>query len=463
MGNRATLLILVLVMCYGLSIAFGFFEDKDWGQEREGREKKSENWFLLRDSKLVVQTDAGDMRVVRSVGGRIVDRPMHIGFITMKPKSLFIPQYLDSSLILFIRRGEAKVGLIYKDSLSEMQLKDGDVYRIPAGSTFYLLNTMEIHRLNVICSIDPSESLGMGVLQSFFVGGGTSPRSILSGFDSELLSSAFNVSTAELKSIMTRQQEGPIVYVSDSQAPSLWTKFLQLKEEDRLHHLKKMVDFQQQPTQEEVEEEQTNWSWRKLLNSAFANDKKPDNKRSKGTHESPDSYNLYNKKPDYRNSYGWSIAVDESDYSPLESSGIGLYLVNLTAGSMMAPHMNPRATEYGIVLRGTGRIQIVLPDGKSAMNAKVKEGDVFFVPKYFPFCQISSGNGPLEFFGFTTSARKNRPQFLAGANSILQTMRGPELAAAFGVSEERIRHLFNAQHEAVILPIHGEATKPPEK
>ncbi|KAJ7980963.1 Vicilin-like seed storage protein [Quillaja saponaria] len=466
MGNRATLLILVLVFCHGLAMTLGFVEDQDWKKEREEkehREGKSEHWFLLRNTKRVVQTDAGDMRVVKSVVGRIADRPLHIGFITMEPKSLFIPQFVDSSLILFIHRGEAKVGLTCEDSLSEKRLKSGDVYRIPAGSTFYLVNTWKNHKLHVICSIDPSESLGMGVLQSFFIGGGTYPRSILSGFDHEVLSSAFNVSKAELRNILTRQQEGPIVHVSDSHAPSLWTKFLQLKEKDRLYHLKKMVDFQQQPNQEEEEEEeQTNWSWRTLLNSALGNDKKPNNKRSKGTSESPDSYNLYNKKPDYKNAYGWSIAVDEADYSPLERSGIGLYLVNLTAGSMLAPHMNPRATEYGIVLRGSGRIQIVLPNGKSAMNSKIKEGDVFFIPRYFSFCQIASRNGPLEFFGFTTSARRNRPQFLVGANSVLQIIKGPELAASFGVSEDRISHLLNAQHEAVILPTR-EAKTPSEK
>jgi hypothetical protein len=84
-------------------------EERERGREREREEteeeEETEDWFLLQDSKDVVKTDAGEMRVVRSLGGRIVDRPMHIGFITMEPKSLFIPQYLDSSLILFIRRG----------------------------------------------------------------------------------------------------------------------------------------------------------------------------------------------------------------------------------------------------------------------------------------------------------------------------------------------------------------------
>lgn len=119
---------------------------------------------------------------------------------------------------------------------------------------------------------------------------------------------------------------------------------------------------------------------------------------------------------------------------------------------MMAPHVNPTATEYGIVLRGTGIIQIVYPNGTQAMKARVAEGDVFWVPRYFPFCQIASRTGPFEFFGFTTSARKNRPQFLAGASSILRTLKGPELAAAYGMTNESLHHLIESQRESIILP-----------
>ncbi|KAF2300524.1 hypothetical protein GH714_013939 [Hevea brasiliensis] len=253
------------------------------------------------------------MRVVRSFGWRMIERPMHIGFITMEPKTLFIPHYLDSSLIIFIRRGEAKIGLIYKDELGERRLKSGDIYHIP-GSAFYLVNTGEGQRLHIICSIDQSESLRLGAFQSFFIGGGTYPTSVLSGFEPETLSTAFN-------------------------------------------------------------------------------------------------------------------------------------------GSMMAPHVNPTATEYGVVLRGTGTIQIVYPNGTQAMKVKVAEGDVFWVPR-------SRTEGPFEFFGFTTSARKNRPQFLAGASSVLRTLKGPELAAAYGMSNESLNHLLEAQRESVILP--SASAAPPD-
>ncbi|XP_062016774.1 vicilin-like seed storage protein At2g28490 [Rosa rugosa] len=458
MGNRVmvSLLVLVLVLSYGvMAMAMRFnHEDEEWGREQREEEweghRDHRHLFLLQQSRLLVKTEAGQMRVVRSVGQRMVDRHINVGYLTLEPNSLFIPQYLDSSLILFIQRGQANVGLVHRQELGERQLKAGDVYRIPAGSTFYLQNVRENRRLQIILSIDTSDSLRMGTLENFFIGGGTYPKSVLSGFDSEILTNAFNVSSSEIRQVLTRQQEGPIIYLNNSQSSSnLWTKFVSMKEQDRLQELKKMVDFPEEP------EQTLTWSWRKLLNSVFGTLENEERKQHHHEH-SQKSYNLYDRKPDFKNNHGWTLSVDESDYSPLKDSGIGVYLVSLNAGSMLAPHVNPRATEYGVVLRGSGSLQIVFPNGTLAMKAKLKPGRVFWVPRYFPFVQVASNNEQLEIFGFTTSAQPNRPQFLAGSSSVLQALRGQELAAAFGVSEGRLNHFVNAQREAVILPYNAE-------
>ena len=57
------------------------------------------------------------------------------------------------------------MGFMYKGKLTERRLKMGDVYRIPAGSAFYLVNMGDGERLHIICSIDPSESMGVGTFQ----------------------------------------------------------------------------------------------------------------------------------------------------------------------------------------------------------------------------------------------------------------------------------------------------------
>jgi len=116
---------------------------------------------------------------------------------------------------------------------------------------------------------------------------------------------------------------------SHASASSIWTQFLQLKEDDKLNHMKKMMQDQEQEQEDEDEVMQkTSWSWRKLLESVFGNEIKTKN-CDKVTHKSPHSCNLYDRKPDFKNSYGWSVSLDGSDYSPLKSSGIGIYDVNL--------------------------------------------------------------------------------------------------------------------------------------
>lgn len=76
-------------------------------ENAEGTSSGSSNnkLFLLQNSKSVFKTDAGEMRVMKINEDQFLDRRMQIGFITMEPRSLFIPQYLDSNLIIFIRRG----------------------------------------------------------------------------------------------------------------------------------------------------------------------------------------------------------------------------------------------------------------------------------------------------------------------------------------------------------------------
>lgn len=102
MGSyRKFLLILLILLVASFCVSY---------EEEGGREGRGEGLFLLHDSKEVVRTDAGVMRVVRrGFGGggvSIFQSPMHIGFITMEPNSLFIPQYLDAHLIVFVRRGK---------------------------------------------------------------------------------------------------------------------------------------------------------------------------------------------------------------------------------------------------------------------------------------------------------------------------------------------------------------------
>ncbi|RLN42804.1 hypothetical protein C2845_PM01G14290 [Panicum miliaceum] len=455
--------------------------DREWGweegegewrpeKEREGKGKER-GMFVLDRLEKVVESEGGQVRVVRgqpwppaAVACR--EGLMHIGFITMEPKTLFVPQYLDSSVTLFVRRGEVKVGYVYKDELVERKLKMGDVLHIDAGSTFYMVNTGKGQRLQIICSIDASDSLGFGPpYLSFFLGGAGNPASVLASFEPKTLAVAFNATYDELARVLLAQTRGPIVYYTAEPGSGGDEERGQGSNgrDARSRGAPRGEAGAWRPGgRREEDDARPTWSWRELANrfvglgGAGAAEA---NRKGKKTGGAPKPFNMYDSEPGFRNAYGWTIAVDKHGYEPLKHSDIGVYLVNLTAGSMLAPHVNPRATEYGVVLGGEGTIQVVFPNGSLAMSATVRAGDVFWIPRYFPFCQVAARGGPFEFFGFTTSARRNRPQFLVGASSVLRTMLGPEVAAGFGAREKDFRELVRAQEEALILPSFPETGK----
>jgi ABC-type glycerol-3-phosphate transport system permease component len=99
MRKITTLLFLLLLV--GVTITMCEDEEKS----EESSSSSSSKLFLMENFKSVVKTDAGEMRLFKNNDDKFLDRSMHIGLINMEPRSLFIPQYLDSNLIIFVRRG----------------------------------------------------------------------------------------------------------------------------------------------------------------------------------------------------------------------------------------------------------------------------------------------------------------------------------------------------------------------
>lgn len=62
------------------------------------------------------------------------------------------------------------------------------------------------------------------------------------------------------------------------------------------------------------------------------------------------------------------------------------------------------SNQLSYVTKGSGRVQIVGPLGKVVLDTKVEEGELFFVPKLFPFV-VEADEGGLEFFSIKTSSK----------------------------------------------------------
>lgn len=159
----------------------------------------------------------------------------------------------------------------------------------------------------------------------------------------------------------------------------------------------------------------------------------------------------------------------------------------------MGPHWNPKATEIAIVTDGSGIVQTVCPSstpsGKTRRGCRhhhghkrpggpggrsdedegegeggsarwrcrnsvfrVKEGDVFVVPRFHPMAQMSFNNDSFVFVGFSTHMGQNHPQFLAGKGSVLQAIGKKVLSLALGQpNSTAVDKLLSAQRDSTIL------------
>lgn len=141
----------------------------------------------------------------------------------------------------------------------------------------------------------------------------------------------------ELKELVSSKMAGPIVYLTNAtQTTSLWSKFMDLEQHRRLAQLKRIVFSEEKSNQlleeqEKEKESRWSWSWRNLLLSIFRDDENKKKESSRKTTKGPDPYNIHDRKPDFKNDYGYSKALDESDYHPLSDSNIGVYFVYLKA------------------------------------------------------------------------------------------------------------------------------------
>ncbi|XBH57637.1 hypothetical protein VPH35_079209 [Triticum aestivum] len=265
------------------------------------------------------------------------------------------------------------------------------------------------------------------------------------------------------------------------------------------------------PDQEK--KEKSNWT-EEIFDALWGDESPLNKKKKKDKHKKKDkkddkskseTFNFYSGKPDVKNCFGWSKTMTNKDLQNLKGSNIGMFMVNLTTGSMMGPHWNPKATEIAIVTQGSGIVQVVCPStasgaggghghhdeggrgggdhghhdeggrrrgdhghhdeggrrggdhGQGGVECKnsvfrVKEGDVFVVPRFHPMAQLSFNNGSFVFVGFSTHMGENNPQFLAGEHSVLQVIGKEIVALALGQKNTTaVEQLLSAKSGSTIM------------
>ncbi|CAN6301923.1 unnamed protein product [Urochloa humidicola] len=416
--------------------------------------------------RVVAKAEAGTVTAVDVADAAGTAYRLH--FITMDPGALFLPVQLHADMVFYVHSGRGKVTYIEEDSgeQSSLEVERGDVYNLEQGSILYIQSYPNATRQRLrIYAIFTSEGINADDPSKPKVEAYSSVSNLLKGFETEVLRRGFGVQREVAEAIKSAKTRPSIIPYNpqekgDDEKPN-WT-------EDIVDALLGVRDPEE-----------------------FLNKKKDKHKhKEKGKKSKSKAFNFYSGKPDVHNCYGWSKAMTNKDLDALHGSNIGMFIVNLTTGSMMGPHWNPKATEIAIVTDGSGIVQTVCPSSRSTPSDKsrrghhhgderrgpggrgdegdkgrsgatrrcrnsvfrVKEGDVFVVPRFHPMAQMSFNNDSFVFVGFSTHMGQNHPQFLAGKGSVLQAIGKEVLSLSLGQkNSSAVEKLLSSQKDSTIL------------
>ncbi|GMI78342.1 hypothetical protein like AT2G18540 [Hibiscus trionum] len=370
--------------------------------------------ILKQHMKLLTQTEHGEISAASVTDG--TKGPYHLQFITLEPNSLFLSVLLHADMVFFVHTGSGTLSWTDDDDIRNVDIRKGDIYRLNQGSVFYVQSSLvaEREKLRIYAIFTNTED----DIYEPSTGAYSSIADVVLGFDSRVLQAAFKVPEHVIEELRGASKAPAIIHA--------------------------------------VHKEKLFGEWQDRLLKAFLGSNRGGFFRSINGKHKKKAYNVFQADPDFENCNGWSLTVDRKDLHLLKHSNIGVFMVNLTKGSMMAPHWNPRASEIAIVLQGQGMVRVVCSSNANEsecrnMRYRVQEGDVIAVPRFHPMAQMSFNNDSFVFMGFSTSTKRNHPQFLVGKRSALGIVDREILALSFNVSETTIDHLFKPQKESMIL------------
>ncbi|KAL3814483.1 hypothetical protein ACJIZ3_015751 [Penstemon smallii] len=98
--------------------------------------------------------------------------------------------------------------------------------------------------------------------------------------------------------------------------------------------------------------------------------------------------------------------ITSENFSLIGKIGISASYVKIEPDSVFGPSYSTDGSYQIIyVIKGSGKIQIVGLSGQQYLDAKVEEGELFVVPKFFALALIADGEGLMELFSVITSSR----------------------------------------------------------
>nr|AAZ06661.1 seed storage protein B [Vigna luteola] len=330
-----------------------------------------------------------------------------------KPNTLLLPHHADADFLLVVLNGRALLTLVNPDGRDSYILEQGHAQRIPAGTTFFLVNPNDNDNLRIIKLAIPVNNPHR--FQDFFLSSTEAQQSYLQGFSKNVLEASFDSDFNEINKVLFGEEQG-----EESEQEGVIVELKREQIQELMRHAKS--------------------SSRKTLSSE------------------DEPFNLRNQKPIYSNKFGRWYEITPEKNPQLKDLDVFLSSVDMKEGSLLMPHYNSKAIVIMVINEGEANIELVGPREQQQQQqeeswqvqryaAELSEDDVFVIPAAYPVAINATSN--LNFFVFGINGENNQRNFLAGEkDNVMSEIPTEVLDVTFPASGEKVEKLIKKQSQS---------------
>nr|GMD12145.1 vicilin-like antimicrobial peptides 2-2 [Ipomoea batatas] len=146
-----------------------------------------------------------------------------LAFLLVESQTFVVPNHEDAEFICTVVLGRGSVAVIRQDGKESFNIYEGDVLRIPPGTTTYIVNTDNVKKVPLEFFILIRSISTPGRFEFFSGAAGKKPMSFFKGFSRETLEAALNTKWETIEGVLfgEAQEEGPFLKVTEEQLWSL--------------------------------------------------------------------------------------------------------------------------------------------------------------------------------------------------------------------------------------------------
>ncbi|KAF3457105.1 hypothetical protein FNV43_RR01762 [Rhamnella rubrinervis] len=389
------------------------YREKQQGQKGRDRVQNPEShsqednpyYFPAQESESWFRTQEGHLRVTE----RFTDKSellrgiddYRFAILVARPNTFVIPHHCDAESILAVVRGKGTISLVRQNKRESYNIENGDVIRVPAGTTVYLINQQNNEDLEIAKLLQSVNNPG-----------------------------EFKVPRDQLENIFGKETRG----MRQGQRQAIAIKASQ----EQLRALSKHVSSTKQITDRDSNGPIKLPSQKPLYSNDFGK--------------------LFETNPEeYKQLKDMDVLVDLVEINQgaimvshhnSRATIVSLVLEGSGQYEMACPHLSSQ--EEGEQMEDSHHISS--GNRFQKVSANLSPGDVFVVPAGHPISIVASQNQNLRMLGFGINGLNNQRNFLAGKESMMNQVEREAKEVAFNVEGEDMEQIFNKQKLSYFVP-----------